>query len=75
MIDRIKKFKPQNVCIIHSEVMKQFKKATGIELRIGYNGRVFKYIDTEFYFNYFPNHNNISTETKVKIYEVLRNNI
>lgn len=75
MIERIKKYNPKNVCIIHSKVMKQFKKETGITLKIGYNGKVFKDIDTEFYCNYFPNGNRIPTETKVKIYKILRDNL
>lgn len=75
MIDRIKKYKPKNVCIIHSVVMKQFRKVTGIDLKIGYNGKVLKDIDTEFHCNYFPNGNNKTTESKVMIYELLKNSL
>lgn len=75
MINRIKRNKPKVVCIIHSIVMKHFKKATGIELKIGYNGKIFEELDTVFYCNYFPNGNNITTEEKVKVYENLRNGL
>lgn len=72
MIDTIKRYKPKNVFIIHSVVMKHFKKATGVELKIGYNGKVLKDVDTEFYCNYFPNGNNKTTELKINIYKELR---
>lgn len=75
MLERIKRFKPKNVCIIHSEVMKHFAKVTGINLKYGYNGKVLDGYNIEFYCNYFPNGNNIPTETKVKIYEILKNNL
>lgn len=75
MIERINKYKPKNVCIIHSKVMKQFEKITGIELKIGYNGRVLEGLDTEFYCNYFPNGNNKTTNEKVKNYYELRNRL
>lgn len=75
MINRIKTYRLKNVCIIHGEVMKYFKRATGIELKIGYNGRVFKDLNTEFYCNYFPNGNSISTETKIRVYQALKNNL
>lgn len=75
MIKRIKTYEPRNVCIIHSEVIKQFKKSTGIDLKYGYNGKVLKNINTEFYCNYFPNGNNIPTKVKIEIYEILKNNL
>jgi hypothetical protein len=75
LISRIKRYKPKNVCIIHSDVMKHFRKATGIKLIYGYNGKVLEDLDTEFYCNYFPNGNNIKTEQKVKIYVELKNSL
>ena len=75
MIARIRKYKPKNVCIIHSVVMKLFKRATGIELKIGYNGKVLEGLDTEFYCNYFPNGNNKTTEEKLIIYRFLKSNL
>jgi len=75
MIERIKTYRPRNICIIHKEVMKHFKRATGVELRMGHNGRIFKDLNTEFYCNYFPNGNNIPTRTKVEIYRVLGSNL
>ena len=75
MIERIKKYKPKNVCIIHSVVMKQFNKVTGIELKYGYNGKVLKDSNTEFYCNYFPNGNPIPTESKIEIYKEIRDNL
>ena len=75
MLARIRKYKPKNVCIIHSVVMKHFKRATGIELKIGYNGRVLKALDTDFYCNYFPNGNNKTTEEKLDIYRLLKSNL
>lgn len=75
MIMRIKTYRPKNVCIIHGEAMKHFKKETGIGLKIGYNGKVMKDLDTEFYCNYFPNGNNKTKSEKVKIYEILRDNL
>lgn len=75
MIERIREFKPKIVCIIHSKVMKQFKKVNGIELKIGYNGRVLEDLDTEFYCNYFPNGNNKTTDEKVRNYFELRNRL
>lgn len=75
MIERIKKYKPRNICIIHSVVMKELKKVTGIELTYGYNGKALKDSNTEFYCNYFPNGNPVTKESKIKIYEKLRDTL
>ena len=75
MLDRIKKYKPKNVCIIHSVIMKHFKKVTGVELKIGYNGKVLEDSDTEFYCNYFPNGNNKTTQSKLDIYKLLKDSL
>lgn len=75
MINRIKKYKPKNVCIIHSIVMRNFKKVTGVDLVIGYNGKVIEGLDTEFYYNYFPNGNNKTTESKVEIYKEIKSKL
>lgn len=75
MIERIKKYKPKNACIIHPSVMKDFKKVTGIELTYGYNGKILKDSNTKLYCNYFPNGNNKTTNGKVKNYYELRNRL
>jgi len=75
MIERIKRLKPKNVCIIHSKVMKSFKRFANINLSYGYNGRLFNNMDILFYCNYFPNGNNIRTETKLDIYKMIKDNL
>lgn len=72
---RLRKFKPKNVCIIHSEVMRQFTKETGIKLIYGYNGKLLEGLDIDFFCNYFPNGNPITTETKLEIYRDLKSRL
>lgn len=75
LVDKIKKFKPKNICIIHSKLMKSLSKTIKKNLKYGYNGKLFDDMDTEFYCNYFPNGNNIPTERKLSIYAELRDRL
>lgn len=72
MIERIIKFKPKIVCILHSKIMKSFARFTRIDLIYGYNGKLFDNSDTLFFCNYFPNGNNISSDRKVNIFKEIR---
>ncbi|MFX4263148.1 uracil-DNA glycosylase family protein [Pelotomaculum propionicicum] len=75
MIDRIRRYRPRRVCIIHSEVRKQFGKMTGITLQDGFNGKVLEGCDTDFYYNHFPNGSNIPDEVKIDIYRIIRDSL
>ncbi|NLX03467.1 MAG: hypothetical protein GXY40_13220 [Syntrophomonadaceae bacterium] len=75
MLDRIRRYRPKIVCIIHSEVKNQFGKVTGISLQDGFNGKVLDGCDTDFYYNHFPNGNSIPDEVKIDIYRTIRNNL
>jgi hypothetical protein len=72
---RLQKFRPKNVCIIHSEVMRQFTRETGIKLKYGYNGKLLEGLDIDFYCNYFPNGNPIATGIKLEIYRDLKSRL
>lgn len=75
MIDRIFLYKPKIVCVMHSKVKNRLSKYIKTNLIYGYNGKLFDNLDTQFYCNYFPNGNNISTEGKVNIYKEIRDNL
>jgi len=75
MIDRIQRYKPKMVCILHSKVKDEFSKYLNKDLVYGYNGKLLDNSDTEFYCNYFPNGNSLPTEIKVKIYKEIKDKL
>lgn len=75
MINRIEKYKPKIVCIIHSKVKTKLSNYINKNLVYGYNGQLLENLDTEFYCNYFPNGNNIPTERKINIYKEIRDKL
>lgn len=72
LIDKIRENEPRIVCIIHSKVKNEIEKLLNKKLDYGYCGRVIDDCDTEFYCNYFPNGNSISSQKKLSIYELIK---
>ena len=75
MVNKILKFHPKIVCIIHWKVKNEFSKYIKKDLIYGYNGQLLNNIDIEFYCNYFPNGNNIPTWRKINIFKEIRNKL
>jgi G:T/U-mismatch repair DNA glycosylase len=70
------KYAPKNVCIIHSKVRDAFERFQNEYisggLTYGNCGKILKDCPSVFFFNYFPNGNNIPDEPKLKIFNELK---
>jgi hypothetical protein len=75
LIKKINENNPRVVCIIHSKVKKEIQIFLSKKFVYGYCGKLLDNNDTEFYCNYFPNGNNISSKQKISIYEQIRNEL
>lgn len=71
LIKKINENNPRVVCIIHSKVKKEIERILSEKFDYGYWGKVLDN-DIDFYCNYFPNGNNISSKQKISIYEQIR---
>ncbi len=69
-------YSPKYVCIIHSKVKDAFEKFHNEyiigNLYYGKCGKILKDCSSVFFFNYFPNGNNIPDEPKLKIFNELK---
>jgi hypothetical protein len=75
LLDRIRMYKPNNICIIHSKVRVEIEKEIGKKISYGANGKLIDNCETVFYCNYFPNGNNIPAEEKLRIYRLIKDEL
>lgn len=75
LLDRIKVYKPKNVCIIHAKVREKIEKEIDRKISYGLNGKLINNCETVFYCNYFPNGNCIPTTEKLRIYQLIKENL
>ena len=76
LFSTIKEYKPKIACLIHSKVKdaieRYYKNNIQNNIRYGNCGNLLKGSSTIFFFNYFPNGNNIKDEPKLKIFEEIK---
>ena len=76
LIDKITKYTPMIICVIHSKVRDAFNKSKDPriigKLTYGNSGYLLKNCQTLFFLNYFPNGNNVPDPPKIKIFNEIK---
>lgn len=75
LVQRIRRFEPRFICVIHSKVRNALKRHQDIikdRLNYGMCGPVLRDSRSVFVVNYFSNGNSVSDERKLKIFRDLR---
>lgn len=73
LINKIQELNPRIVCIIHAKVRDEINKSLSRPMiDYGKCGKLIDGCDSIFFQNYFPNGNNISDSTKIKIFQQMK---
>jgi hypothetical protein len=74
LLDRVREQSPRFACVIHARVRDGLNRHGNLHspLKYGWCGGVVRGCATEFVLNYFPNGNSITDETKIRIFQLLR---
>ena len=74
LIDRIDKYKPRIVCVIHSKVRDTLNNNPRVttSLKYGCCGKALSKSESIFYVNHFPNGNSIPKEPKLELFRQIR---